>query len=352
MSHRFFWRTAYFLSCYAFTSVMPVHAEESDKKTESKSESSNSQVEIRVENQDRQSDSQSEKAKDNPAKTRKTNEKRKDSSNRVQLEFHQVSPNHQPFMMGGGSGMSGANAMHFSFPDGMNSSMVLGPEQKKDLRRAILESLEQNGLSSDVIAMADKSIEKALDEFGMPRMGIRSSFNTTFRIGVKCQPNRPGENANGLEVINVHEQTPASKAGIKPGDRLVSIDDKPIRSHEDIVAAVQEAGDDDRAVHIKAIRGDVEIDYEIEPERTAVADLDMGMGASAFGFQPQAWVMPQRPNGEMSMEFGPPQFSPRTAPALENQNEKNIDKLHSELSDVRKELDEMKDMLKKMNKQP
>lgn len=227
---------------------------------------------------------------------------------------------------------------------------TMGPAQKKKLRNAISEALEQSGIASDVIEKALGNVDKSLDEIGSPsNSGWTGSEKLPYRVGIGCKLKEAGDTTPGLEVETVFEESPAAKAGLKPGDRLISIDKQPIQTHDDIVSAVQKAGDENRSIQLEAIRDEVSATYEMKPQQTAVAELNIEMfpprsmnlqpgGNPGFTFPGQAWVMPQWTKD-----------GPLNNSKLQDQNEKNVDEMRRELSGVHKDLEEIKDALKKLS---
>ena len=215
------------------------------------------------------------------------------------------------------------------------SSNSIGPVQKIKLRKAIGEVLEQNGISSAIVEKTLDRVDNVLHELtSQTNFSWRGSEKLPFRVGIGCKFKDPDDKTPGLEVERVFEDSPAAAAGLKPGDRLISIDGQPIHTIYDMVAAVQKAGGEVRSVRIDATRGEVSISYEVMPNQTAVAELNIEMMQPGAMMMPpqlpgQAWVMPQWPMNA----------------SLESTNEKNIDEL-------RQELEEMKSLLKKLSEKP
>ena len=231
--------------------------------------------------------------------------------------------------------VSEGNPTGLAFSGQGNLSSPLGPSQKKLLCNAVSEALEQSGISSDTIAKSLEKIEKALDEFSSQPTMRFGDQKPPYRIGVGCKKNEIGDTTSGLEIESVFEDSPAAKAGIKIGDRLISVDGKVIDSLDDIISAVQSAGEEKRPIHLKAKRDNVETDYEIKPIQAGIAEMDSGMnipGVTIQGWIPtqgKAWVTPQFPN-----------------------DEKTLDKIREEFSAVRKEIEEIKELLKKLGNKP
>ncbi len=271
------------------------------------------------------------------------------------------------------------NAMVNAF----STSNALGPAQKEKLRDGIREALEEAGVDSRVVEKALQSVDKRLHQFNSQgSFSWNTSGKLPYRVGIGCKVKDEGDTQPGLEVETVFEDTPAAKAGLKQGDRLISIDSQPVHSHDDIVAAVQKAGEENRSVQIEATRGEESIKFEIKPQQTAVAELHSEFiqpgGPSGSPFRGQAWVMPQLPQSgtypwndrniqekirdavndameasrRATENAGPSRGSRKESVSAETQNEKNIDKLQDELKNVHQELEEMKQALKKLAERP
>ena len=92
-----------------------------------------------------------------------------------------------------------------------------------------------------------------------------------FTVGIAVE-------SEGVIVTGLSEVTPGctpgGEAGIKPGDVITSINGQPIRSAQDVSAAV--SGLTDKAVEIKTVRGGRELTFSLTPH------VD-GEGKSALG---------------------------------------------------------------------
>jgi len=281
----------------------------------------------------------------------------------VQLPFHRSNQDLPSAMV---QAFSGSNAM--------------GPGQKEKLRHGIREALEQSGVDSTVVDKALKSVDKTLNEIGsQSSFSWRGSGKLPYRVGIGCKLNAADDSSPGLEVETVFEDSPAANVGLKPGDRLISIDKQPIHSHEDIVSAVQKAGEEKRSIQLEVMRGEVSTVYEMKPQQTAVAELHTEMfqpgGVPTLPFPGQAWVMPQWTKDGPHLLNDPKlqekireavkdaveaarrasdnsrtsKGLPKDSGSVEDRNEKSIDELRSELTDVQKELEEIKVAVKKLS---
>jgi len=71
----------------------------------------------------------------------------------------------------------------------------------------------------------------------------------------------------GVLIRTVIEGTPASRAGLKAGDVITSIDTQPVRSREDLVRALRDAKSDELTIGIVRDRKETSVKARIEPTR-------------------------------------------------------------------------------------
>ncbi len=172
------------------------------------------------------------------------------------------------------------------------------PAQRDKLRDAVSETLKDNRVEEEVIDKVIRRIDEVFKE-NASQFPFSTSVakQPSYRIGVACRTREPGETESGLIVDSVFENGPASKAGILPGDRIVRVDEKEVQSLQDIIDAVQKAGEAKRAIAIETVRGEMRNELQVTPEAAAVAELDADRIRYMFFGQPpmsgQAWVMPQ-----------------------------------------------------------
>jgi len=394
---------ARWLACLAMVPGVHAFADESTSKSESKTQSTSSQIEVQIQSNEQKPEGSSHQDQQNIAvaigvagdtagtieaainKLEKqlkasglTQEIQKQALGalRAQLKKQAVSGYQMQFQMSK-SGLPnvtvqkvpdvvGTPSHGLAFKGELNLSHPLATDQKKKLRNAISEALEQSGVSSESLDKSLDNVDKALDEFMFDSKWGWGEQKPPYRIGIGCKMNDEGDKTPGLEIESVFDDSPASTAGLKVGDRLVSVDDKVIDSIDDIVSAVQSAGEKKRSIELKATREGVESDYEIKPSQAAIAEMNPGMNIPGMMFpgQTSAWVTPQFP----------PNFDPQIQEQIhdamnaarnslprglrgkealpESQSEKNIDQLRDEFSALRKDLDEIKTMLKKLSDMP
>jgi hypothetical protein len=145
----------------------------------------------------------------------------------------------------------------------------------------------------------------------MPPMVMRKSSIGKFMIGVAAQPVSEAlaeqlqlEPDTGLVVEQISKDSPAEKAGLKVDDVLLFADQKPLAKVEDLVAAVQAAGEKKEALSLTLVRDDKEMSIELTPEER---NMDLLFGG---------------PDGAMAFNF---RIDPEFKEALENMGDFNFD---------------------------
>ena len=271
--------------------------------------------------------------------------------------------------------------MTFAFPGLSVQNGHLGPNEKKKMQTVISETLEQNGVSEHVIDQVLKAIDKASDEMSSQAINISSQRQLPYRIGIFFETQETDTSRPGLSVKTVFDDSPAAKAGIKAGDQIVKIDDHTVESHEDMVEAVQKAGEQNRAVRLEVMRDGVSTLYEIKPNQAAVAELNIDLGQSGMAFPSTVWGTQPWPKKGSNGFQNDPRFQEQMRDAMnsimeasknamernrklplsnsqksngvpENPFEKNLDEMREELSDIHADLNEIKEMLKKLSDKP
>jgi hypothetical protein len=188
---------------------------------------------------------------------------------------------------------SGSNLRVFAPP---MFSMRPSPEELKErLVQNIEKSVDAAKLESEV---AVKLIESLKDAVNKTFEGETKEIS--YRIGIGLSE-RAGD--DGIRVAEVADESPAAKAGIQAGDKIVSVNGQLIQDSESLVDAVQAAGKSDKELKLVILSGDDEKTIELKPEKqeTSFRRVWEGMGAQVppaqpFGFSPgvpmvQGWVM-------------------------------------------------------------
>jgi len=131
-------------------------------------------------------------------------------------------------------------------------------------------NINQDGVPKEILKLLPQiqGGERIVQGFGLAE-GIAAP---RFRIGLSVEaPNdeKEGEtddkSSKGLVVQQVMEESPASEAGIEEGDVILSINGQEAEDFSDLQKAVQEAGQEDRALKLKIQRDGKEITIKVKP---------------------------------------------------------------------------------------
>ena len=118
------------------------------------------------------------------------------------------------------------------------------------------------------------SIIKKLEDLKMPDDLDFNNFSFEFprkpKLGIKIQDT---ENESGVKVIEVTENSPAAKAGIKKEDIIVSISGETIKTTDEAREQLQQT-EDKSSYNVKLLRNGNEINIEVKiPKKLKTADL-------------------------------------------------------------------------------
>ena len=86
-----------------------------------------------------------------------------------------------------------------------------------------------------------------------------------FWIGVTSDPVEAGEGGGRLRVDSVFSGSPTEKAGIQPGDLLLSVGGKPLQNHGDLVDAITKS--EGKTIKLELMRGGRKQTVELQPLR-------------------------------------------------------------------------------------
>ena len=191
---------------------------------------------------------------------------------------------------------------------------------------------------------------------GMMLRGITKAENLggpMFRIGLSIEAadqqdggegtgaTAEGKSVRGLIVERIMDESPASEAGIEPGDVILMINGKEADDFASLQEAVQQAGKEDRPVKLKLERDGKELTVKIKPVESA------DVGPMSFDLVPPIGsVLPlDMPGGGMlegrvveglrmlsPMEFGG----------------KASEQTTKEIAELKEEIQELKEMVKKL----
>ena len=212
--------------------------------------------------------------------------------------------------------------------------------------KAQKEKTQSGNLNLNLKSMAD----------GMMLRGITKAENLggpMFRIGLSIEAadqqdggegtgaTAEGKSVRGLIVERIMDESPASEAGIEPGDVILMINGKEADDFASLQEAVQQAGKEDRPVKLKLERGGKELTVKIKPVESA------DVGPMSFDLVPPIGsVLPlDMPGGGMlegrvveglrmlsPMEFGG----------------KASEQTTKEIAELKEEIQELKEMVKKL----
>ena len=212
--------------------------------------------------------------------------------------------------------------------------------------KAPKEKTQSGNLNLNLKSMAD----------GMMLRGITKAENLggpKFQIGLSIEAADPGDggegtgataegkSVRGLIVERIMDESPASEAGIEPGDVILMINGKEANDFASVQEAVQQAGKEDRPVKLKLERDGKELTVKIKPVESA------DVGPMSFDLVPPIGsVLPlDMPGGGMlegrvveglrmlsPMEFGG----------------KASEQTTKEIAELKEEIQELKEMVKKL----
>ena len=212
--------------------------------------------------------------------------------------------------------------------------------------KAQKEKTQSENLNLNLKSMAD----------GMMLRGITKAENLggpMFRIGLSIEAAEQGDGGEGggataegksergLIVERIMDESPASEAGIEPGDVILMINGKEADDFASLQEAVQQAGKEDRPVKLKLERDGKELTVKIKPVESA------DVGPMSFDLVPPIGsVLPlDMPGGGMlegrvveglrmlsPMEFGG----------------KASEQTTKEIAELKEEIQELKEMVKKL----
>jgi serine protease Do len=195
-------------------------------------------------------------------------------------------------------------------PEGMDDETPT-PGSRRDVR------VYRNGKEVDPDEIDMPNLEHLEGLGAMPRMLF---MNDRGRLGVRIQKLNPdlasyfgGTNGKGALVLEVVEDTPADKAGIKAGDVIVRLGNKDIEDPDDLVSALR---DSEGKVTVTVVRKGA--------RRTIDAELDTATRRDrTYRFDSRAPRAPQPPDMSSNDDL-----------------RRQIEELRQQLQDMKKQLEE------------
>lgn len=173
--------------------------------------------------------------------------------------------------------------------------------------------------------------------------GIEGSEMPKFRIGLSVEnpetgtEDKPtGDAARGLVVERVMEDTPASQAGIKEGDVIVAINGQDAKDFASLQQAVQEAGNEDRALKLKIQRKEESMILKVKPTKSEESGaLNFEMIPSVGSVFPLDMIQGQNSGAIQIM-------------GLNSNAQQSDSATKKEIAELREEIQELKSMVKKL----
>ena len=89
------------------------------------------------------------------------------------------------------------------------------------------------------------------------------------------KPDASAKDVKGVVVESIMADSPAEKVGIKKGDVIVSADDKTITVYTELMEKIQEAGKNEKPLHLSIQRDGETIKLEVKPTKLKSSDLAM-----------------------------------------------------------------------------
>jgi membrane-associated protease RseP (regulator of RpoE activity) len=226
-----------------------------------------------------------------------------------------------------------------------------GKEHRLEIKPQIAGGAE--GMQRDVEQKMKKMMEqlqKQMESQGVaiPLEGFLENRGAAgvpqFAIGVALTPpadNKDEANEEGVVIESVFDDTPASAAGLVPGDKLVAIDQKEIVDAAQVREIVQEAGKADREIALSWERDGKMMDAKLKPQRVPTTPelegLGIGGGPGVQLSLPRVFVTPGNDGaiGTWNLEQG--------------EFRKELLEMKKQLTTVQDDLREIKELLKKQS---
>lgn len=234
-------------------------------------------------------------------------------------------------------------------------SAPVSPEIRSRLMKSIEKAIDEENLESEVAKRLMEKVKVAIDKAGK----VGGQATAQFRIGIQLEVDDAKDDSDsgndrrekelGIGVKEVFEDSPAAKAGLKAGDRILSVNGKTIRAPDVLIDMVQAAGESKKPIELVVSSAGKERTLSIQPDESTVVDFNM---PQLKGMNPQAWLVnPQGWTSGMPMPGGPALRLNRVDKAGEKNDSSNSEKqreILEELKELEDEVAEMKSMLKQL----
>jgi regulator of sigma E protease len=152
-------------------------------------------------------------------------------------------------------------------------------------------------MSEAYLAKNDESIKVEVDrakdlnatpeksEVLLKKIEPKNVDNLLAEIGVE-KPN--------LYIAHVVDKSPAEKAGIKSGDRLLTINDLAVADWDEVIAKVSGYAKNDPPLKVQVVRDGQNVPFEIAPEKTSLMTIQ-GQQRDRFTIGISPYVVPAQP---------------------------------------------------------
>ena len=219
-------------------------------------------------------------------------------------------------------------------------------KEKAQRENAQKEKTQSENLNLNLKSMADGMMLRRItraENLGGPMFRIGLSIEAPERGdgGEGEGATAEGKSVRGLIVERIMDESPASEAGIEPGDVIVMINGKEAKDFVSLQEAVQQAGKEDRPVKLKLERDGKELTVKINPVESA------DVGAMSFDLVPPIGsVLPLDLPGGGMMEgrvveglrmLSPMEFGGKAS-----------EETTKEIAELKEEIQELKEMVKKL----
>ncbi len=176
---------------------------------------------------------------------------------------------------------------------------------KNRLLKSIEKIVDEEKLEPEVAARLIDKLNAAV-ESGF-QVDMKPTINTTaqrYRIGVVVDKDADEPKEAGVRVSSVFEDSPAGKAGIKEGERILSVNGKELESPEHLIDIVQDAGAAGKELEVVVKSESEEKTLTIKPTQNAAGELNFFNFPQMGGpNQSQAWLMNPQDLQSMRNQF-------------------------------------------------
>jgi hypothetical protein len=239
------------------------------------------------------------------------------------------------------------------------------------LRADVEKALEKAGLNETQM----EQVRKTLDQVSKMKVPQVTAFNpqrlrveakqvggdNEYMIGLQCALLNETQRSElklpegqGLAVVSVFEGTPAEEAGIQAGDVLVKVGGQDVTGVETLVAAVQQAGQDEKKLAVQLLRDGKKRTVQVVPAKRESLEISVqteidedmleGLKKRLPGVKPEMFFWKQGPGGISGI--GPGVI---TQWRMEQGDETEIEDLKKQIKELTAQVKELQAHLKKLD---